>query len=476
MKRAFLILGILVAACSSSRDVCDIPGVCGDGGDASTDVAADVGVDAPPGCDLSKDPKDSPLCISDSVGVFVDGTKGDDAAGDGSKAKPVKSVAKALSILGAKPRVYVCEGAYAGSVDVGQTVAIFGGLKCDWSAGGTAPVLTGSKAEYVLKLTAANIVLVDLDVRAKDGSVPGESSVAVLVSSVAGIKLSRTKLVAGVGQPGLTGALVPYSYPSQAALDGKNASGSTAGGSNAVSCPGGSSTTGGAGGDGAGQAGGNGLPALGAGQGGTAPTCGAGGFGKDGNPGASASPATSITILGALTGAWVPTAGAKGSDGGPGQGGGGGYGSGGGGGGGGGAGGCGGAGAGGGGGGGASLPLVSIGSVVSLVASELVAAGGGKGGAGIAGQAAQPENGFGGNKAGAGCQAGSGGKGGNGGSSGGGAGGISVGILYTGTRPTTDVATDAKIATGAAGTKGIGGSPGTNDGIDGVAQAVLEVK
>ncbi|CAN5723932.1 hypothetical protein BH09MYX1_BH09MYX1_38890 [soil metagenome] len=74
-----------------------------------------------------------------------------------------------------------------------------------------------------------------------------------------------------------------------------------------------------------------------------------------------------------------------------------------------------------------------------------------------------------------GCNGGDGAPGGNGGTGGGGAGGISVGILYKGTKPTTDAATDSKITFGAKGTKGLGGSTPTNDGIDGVAQAVLQV-
>lgn len=37
----------------------------------------------------------------------------------------------------------------------------------------------------------------------------------------------------------------------------------------------------------------------------------------------------------------------------------------------------------------------------------------------------------------------------------------------------TDTATDGKIAFGSKGAKGIGGVPGTNDGLDGLAQAVL---
>jgi hypothetical protein len=49
-----------------------------------------------------------------------------------------------------------------------------------------------------------------------------------------------------------------------------------------------------------------------------------------------------------------------------------------------------------------------------------------------------------------------------------------VGIAYVGaSAPTPDAATT--IATGTAGAKGIGGVAGTNDGIAGVKQDVLQV-
>jgi hypothetical protein len=49
---------------------------------------------------------------------------------------------------------------------------------------------------------------------------------------------------------------------------------------------------------------------------------------------------------------------------------------------------------------------------------------------------------------------------------------VSVGILYKGTKPTTDTTT---ITTGAAGPKGDGGSPGVNDGVGGQKADTVEV-
>jgi hypothetical protein len=73
-----------------------------------------------------------------------------------------------------------------------------------------------------------------------------------------------------------------------------------------------------------------------------------------------------------------------------------------------------------------------------------------------------------------GCAGGSGGTGGTGGTGAGGVGGISVGVLYKGNTPTVDSATMGAITLGTAGAKGVGGKPGTNDGIAGVAMATMQ--
>lgn len=119
-------------------------------------------------------------------------------------------------------------------------------------------------------------------------------------------------------------------------------------------------------------------------------------------------------------------------------------------------------------------------STVSLEGSELIAATAGKGGTGAIGALGQTQgtggNGF--TASPSGCPGGDGALGGSGGPGGGGAGGISVGVLWKGAAaPTIDSSTTAKTTVPAkGGTKGLGGATPTNDGIDGVAQAVLEVK
>ena len=113
-----------------------------------------------------------------------------------------------------------------------------------------------------------------------------------------------------------------------------------------------------------------------------------------------------------------------------------------------------------------------IGSKVTLGACDIVTLAGGVGGAGTSGQDGEI-GGFAGKAQSPGCQGGNGGKGGSGGAGGGGAGGISVGVLYTDQKPALDQATTIVVPSSPA-PKGMGGAAGTNDGVDGVAQAVLQ--
>ena len=98
---------IALQACGDSPpdNFCDYPNACKDGGpglDATLDAPNDARppIDAPAGCDLTKDPKDSLPCIDDGVGVFVSPTGAD--TNPGTKASPVKTIPAALGKLGNK--------------------------------------------------------------------------------------------------------------------------------------------------------------------------------------------------------------------------------------------------------------------------------------------------------------------------------------------------------------------------------------
>lgn len=224
------------------------------------------------------------------------------------------------------------------------------------------------------------------------------------------------------------------------ALDGVSANMTTPGTLKTCTCTSGGTSSGGGGGPVSGD-GQNGAPSIPenpvgmavpkSGKGGLqATTLGCvypGGLGLPGADAANAFDALPIATRGLLDDmGWKPQSGADGVSGAPGQGGGGGGGRGGAGGGG-ACGGCGGTAGKGGGGGGASVALASFNATVTLVSATLTSAKGGGGGA-VGGA---PN----------GCGGGDGGKGGSGGAGSGGAGGISVGALYTGTKPTLDATT-----------------------------------
>jgi len=457
-------------------------GAAGVGGDAAGE-GGEAGGGIP--CDPTKTPSEESCVVSNDNAVFVAPMGKDGAAG--TKSAPVQTIAKAIELAGDTKIVIACDGSYDEQVKLTSGAKLYGGFACPGSAtpwsydSGKRATVAPSARGVALSISSgtSDVVIEDFEFDAKDGVDPGESSVAAFVSTSTNVALTRVKLVAGKGIDAADGSLTPVTFPTQATLKGNSATGDTGGPFNLVMCPAGGTTKGGQGGGGGGAAtgGGVGLPALAGGSAGTITSaCNAGGGGGDGANAAGQSPASGATKFGGITPrGWSGINGTDGGAGTPGQGGGGGTGAAtGGAGGGGGAGGCGGAGGTGGKAGGSSIAVLLLNSTVTLTANELVAGNAGKGGNGVAGQTGQTPGGSAGVQVPDGCGGGKGGKGGDGGSGGGAAGGISAGIAYVGTSaPTPD--SETIITTGTAGAKGIGGVPGTNDGIAGVKQDVLQI-
>jgi hypothetical protein len=516
-----------VLSCTGPQLTCDDLGTCAPL-DASTmdaiderafrsDARTDVAIDSI-ACDPTKDPKDDPCVLNNAAGVFV-ASPGDGgaplASADGSMSRPYATIEQALSQLGNKTRIYVCNGSYNEQVHISTAVRVYGGLSCSstgnglvWSYVGGRAQVTSSPSAYALWVTdvasdsGAAVAVEDMSFAAPSATAPGSSSIAALISS-SSVDLLRVTLSAGNGANGAAGA--------DGTTDPNYLGLAPAGGSQVWS-PGPLGPTpisGGAGGinrclhDGASAGGDGGLgcdrsdpglgtpgtasppaPATAAGRDGlpaaTVVVTDAGGTvivsgndpGADGLPGAGG--AAPAMVYGALSpSGWLPTPGGDGSPGNPGQGGAGAtdplYGTcvpsetdvGGGGG---GAGGCGGAFGKGGGGGGASVALASVGSTVGLQRCTLAAAAGGAGGPGGAGQDGQA-GGAGGDDTSLSSGHASGAAGGNGaGGSGGagGTGGISVGILYLGSTIASDTATLQSTTPGSPGAAGTGGRGGAH--------------
>ncbi len=430
------------------------------GSDNFSGVDAGGGDSTPANCDLTKEPKDSPSCVDDSIGVFVS-VKGADT-NPGTKAAPLATINAALKK--SPSRIYVCDGAYSSTTAISSSVGIFGGFDCtSWSYSGARPKITGSFSI----VGATGVALVDLEIDAPDGAPQsGASSVAVRVSASQKVLLQRSKLVAGNGGSGADGTVNASTFAP--AKPGGAASGSAGAPAVMVTCPSGEMSLGGAGG----ATGVDGLPgAPGKPNGGTFAGCaGANQSGGGGAGGETHLPASGAQRFGVLTSdGWTSEPGTSGLAGPPGQGGGGGStaepstgGSSGG------AGGCGGAGGGGGKGGGGSFGVIVIDSVVTLRASSIDTKTGGAGGAGSVGQGGQSMGGAGGHSQISGVCDGGSGSGGNGAAGGGGAGGVSIGVFYKGPAPDVDADTQGNIKAGNAGAKGKGAGAG-NDGVDGLS-------
>jgi hypothetical protein len=122
-------------------------------------------------------------------------------------------------------------------------------------------------------------------------------------------------------------------------------------------------------------------------------------------------------------------------------------------------------------GGGASIALASLDANAAFVSSDLSVDSAGDGGNGAPGQTGQPVGGAKGKESGRACDGGEGGPDGDGAPGGGGAGGVSVGVVYKGQKPTLDDPTTNAIVTKDAGKPGAG--PG-NPGLEGISTRLLE--
>jgi hypothetical protein len=464
------------------------PGSGGGGGEIPTD----------PSCV----PSAAQTPVGDDCGVFVS-AKGNNTA-SGTKAEPVKTIAKAIELAGkGTGRVYACAEDLAGAVTLPGGVELYGGLDCGagWAyVGESKPTrITAPAGQIALTLTkgSGTTRIEDVHVTAANASAAGGSSIAALVDG-ATVELTRCTLEAGTGADGASADA--FTEPAAAGVDGKPGAEACStsfvpGGEGVTNVCGDVESVGGLGGvgtaSGSGGDGSDGEP-LGVANGGAGEKVGVPcAAGTPGDPGLDGTPGAGGTGLGTLnqTG-YVGASGADGVAGTPGQGGGGGGGSkggsgagkcadptlaGGASGGSGASGGCGGLGGKGGGPGGASITLVSLNAKVTFKESTLLAKDGGDGGVGGTGQDGGPGGATGGlggiapaaaAQLKAGCAGGAGGAGGKGGLGGIGAGGHSLGIAFTGAAPSTMGAMIQKGTGGTGGTPldpaGQAGSPGVS--------------
>jgi len=492
-------LGLGVLGCGTAASIC---------GCYEYSCAAELACERAPEPVCNADPASGPA--EDDCGIFASESLGDDA-NPGTRAAPVRTLKRAISLARSGPlRVYACAEVFAEAVMVPSGVDIWGGLDCatDWRylGGDDRTVLAPEPDRIPLQVEAAELegtsTFADLRLEAAGATLPGGSSIAMLVASGSAVEVRRSELRAGDGAKGALGAR-GGEEPATAGTPGNGGAAacsdaSVQGAPPITTACGEITSVGGRGGDGnidGGGYGNDGQPepdpnpdGFGAGGMGEVNALGcmagqSGANGIDGAHGEGARGPGRITVDG-----WEGDRGGDGGHGRPGQGGGGGGGSrggtlycglnpdtpkGGASGGSGGGGGCGGRGGRGGGFGGASIGLLSFSGDVSVIATSIVTGNGGDGGAGALAQlgGAQGTPGIGGSSVGgshAGCSGGWGGQGGNGGYGGGGLGGPSLGVAHLLTQPVA--LHDSAIRTGTPGKGGPGGNQNLPqlDGEDGI--------
>ncbi len=416
--------------------------------------------------------------VDDDCAIFV----APGGTGTGARDNPVGSITDGvvLATSEGKSYVFVCAGEYAETVNVAANetpIVVRGGFDCETWEDGEATKVAPAAGQTAFEVNARRTVFdrLSFDVRS---SVPTSWSAIGGYVTDADATFSRVSITAGDAKGGSFVEPVPlFTLPTP--ILGTPATANAPGGASSVTCPAGDTTTGGAGATkgvaGTGQTGTPNYPGVG-GEGGPttgASSCSVANYGVKGADAPAATSGLGAKTIGKLVAdRWQGETGGVGEDGKAGQGGGGSgatstqHGQGGG------TGGCGGRRARGGPAGGSSIGLVSVRSVVRLENTTITTGAGGLGGTGPTGQlgrtGANPSpapSGY--------CLAGKGGAGAQGGAGGGGAGGISVPVVYT--SDSTLAQEDTTLTPGTAGAKGVGGIPGTNDGVAGVAQATLEL-
>ncbi|XXT22060.1 hypothetical protein WME94_10925 [Sorangium sp. So ce429] len=461
------------------------------------------------------DPATSPA--KDGCGVFV-ARRGNDAS-DGTREAPVRTLRRAVEKAaesGGTRRVYACAEDFEEAVTLPSGVAIWGGRDCGaaaWTWGGVESFTGIAPAPERVPLTVetrqASMTSVVFGVRlvAADATSPSGSSIGMIVREGAAVEVVSSEILVGNGADGADGESAPQEWRAPDGAGGQKGGDGclanwTAGAPPTVTvCEDGTTSIGGAGGDGDVAAGGDGdvaaggdgepgAPAAGVAPGpdsmedgeggkGGAMSCTPGEDGGAGEPGANG--------VGGGTGlderlkygsisarGWQGFSGQHGQNGGIGQGGGGGGGVGANGqcrpvdpqsgpsGGSGGGGGCGGRGGRGGDHGGGSFGIIALHAHVMVDKTDIITGSGGRGGNGGRGQ----EGGGGGPEGPRGgitgtayraCEGGVGGNGGSGGHGGGGLGGISITVALVDS--SVHLTKSASWDWGAPGAGGVGGDP-----------------
>ena len=157
----------------------------GSGGDGGTG-GGEGGQGGSATCDPASTPSESSCVVTDALGIFVS-ADGDDMAA-GTKQAPVRTLNKAMELAQTQDkRVYACAQTFSEAVTVPAGIEIYGGLSCEtdwsWVEGKPTDITAAADQVPVVRLFAGDgkTILSDLRVTANDATLPGASSIAVIV-------------------------------------------------------------------------------------------------------------------------------------------------------------------------------------------------------------------------------------------------------------------------------------------------------
>ncbi|HRG98631.1 MAG TPA: DUF1565 domain-containing protein, partial [Polyangiaceae bacterium] len=170
---------------------CDAAGGLADGATPPGEGGVDGSVDAEPppaGCDTPNEPTKNPgKCLVDGFGVYVSPTGSD--ADPGTKAKPFKTLAKALET--GRQRVVLCDGLYDAGVTLTRDVEIYGGVACTFDKAGPKARLSGAAGkEAAVSVEGGRVRLTDLDVTGPTNAA-GANAIGLRVGAGATVDVVR---------------------------------------------------------------------------------------------------------------------------------------------------------------------------------------------------------------------------------------------------------------------------------------------
>ena len=108
-------------------------------------------------------------CLADEGAALFVSVAGSDVLGNGTRDRPLKTIAKALSSVTAdRRRIYVCEGIYPESVALAPghaAVVLAGGVDCSWKATGARPVIGAGGLALIIDAVESPVIIDHIEAR-----------------------------------------------------------------------------------------------------------------------------------------------------------------------------------------------------------------------------------------------------------------------------------------------------------------------